>query len=55
MSDWTDEEYNSMLGLKDMPLDQEEPIWPFVGYSSNSDGWDWRDTPNVVTPVKDQG
>ena len=55
MSDWTDEEYNSMLGLKDMPVEPEEPIWPFVGESSNSEGWDWRDTPNVVTPVKDQG
>jgi len=54
MSDWTNAEYESMLGLKGMDTEREEAIWPFSGVS-NGDSRDWRDVAGVVTPVKDQG
>ena len=52
-ADWTQEEKNTLLGLKNMPMpevvEEEED-------SENSlpDAWDWR-TQGKVTPVKDQG
>ena len=55
MSDWTEEEYNTLLGLKDMDVTTEEPIWAFKGTPTNSTGKDWREVRNVVSAVKDQG
>ena len=53
MSDWTDEEYQSILGLKDQQ-DFTDDIEEWEGVA-DADSIDWRDVPNVVTPVKDQG
>jgi hypothetical protein len=56
MSDWTDEEFEATLGLKNMgPSDAVNEIFGneiFEGVS-NSDSIDWRDVRGVVTPVKD--
>ena len=58
MSDWTQEEFESTLGLKNMgSSDMVNEIFPnevFEG-TPNSDSLDWRDVRGVVTPVKDQG
>jgi len=56
MSDWTNAEYDSLLGLKNMDVDvtREDAIWPFRGVP-NADSVDWRTKAGVVTPVKDQG
>jgi len=54
MSDWTAEEYQTLLGLKNMDVTSEEPMFPFTGVP-NSAGIDWRDTKGVVSAVKDQG
>ena len=54
MSDWTDEEYRSMLGLV-LPEDHMDDETPFEG-TPNSSGIDWRtDSRNALTAVKDQG
>mmetsp|Transcript_36067 Transcript_36067/g.44023 ORF Transcript_36067/g.44023 Transcript_36067/m.44023 type:complete len:102 (-) Transcript_36067:846-1151(-) len=34
MSDWTNEEYESMLGLKNMDDEREEPMFPFTDVSN---------------------
>ena len=54
-SDWTHQEYMSMMGLK-----YEETPELYINktsdlVSTNGDSWDWRDHAGVVTPVKDQG
>ena len=54
-SDWTHQEYVSMLGLR-----FEETPELYINKtanieSTNGDSWDWRDQSGVVTPVKDQG
>ena len=54
MSDWTDEEYRSMLGLV-LPEDHMDDETPFEG-TPNSSGMDWRTDPrHALTAVKDQG
>ena len=52
-SDWTDEEYFSMLGL--LHKEEEDTETPLFEGVSNTTGIDWRDHTGVVTPVKDQG
>jgi len=52
-SDWSHEEYESMLGLKGIERDEDQEDL-FTGVS-NSNGVDWRKTRGVVTPVKNQG
>jgi C1A family cysteine protease len=54
MSDWTTEEYEVMLGLKNMDVTPEEPIHAWTG-APNSAGKDWREVKDVVSAVKDQG
>jgi C1A family cysteine protease len=55
LSDLTDEEYTSMLGLKNIPQEDKSEN-PAQFYSTaNSSPIDWRDKAGVVTPVKDQG
>ena len=54
-SDWTHQEYVSMLGLR-----FEETPELYINKtanveSTNGDSFDWRDQKGVVTPVKDQG
>ena len=54
-SDWTHQEYVSMLGLR-----FEETPELYINKtanveSTNGDSFDWRDQSGVVTPVKDQG
>ena len=55
-SDWTDEEYANLMGLRNMDVKTfgyaDEY---FSATSTTANSVDWRDTPNVVTPVKDQG
>jgi len=53
LSDWSAEEYSSMMGLnaEDREQDQENI---FIA-TPNSTGIDWRTVKGVVTPVKDQG
>ena len=59
MSDWTDDEYSSILGLKnveipaEMPKDLPEPPKKKNGIT-NSTPIDWRQYSGVVTPIKDQ-
>ena len=53
MSDWTDEEYQSMLGFV-LPEDYQEEEVKFTGFP-NSSGKDWREVKDVLTDVKDQG
>ena len=54
MSDWTHEEYRSMLGFI-LPEDYQDEETKFTGVP-NSSGIDWRtDSRNVLTDVKDQG
>jgi C1A family cysteine protease len=56
ISDWTRQEYMSMLGLR-----YEETPELYINKDANvesttGDSWDWRDSDDgVVTPVKDQG
>ena len=52
-SDWSHEEYESMLGLKGIERDEDQEDL-FTGVS-NSNGVDWRNTRGVVTAVKNQG
>ena len=54
-SDWTRQEYVSMLGLR-----YEETPELYINKDANiesttGDSYDWRDVTGVVTPVKDQG
>jgi len=54
-SDWTHQEYMSMMGLRN-----EETPELYINKdanlkATNGDSWDWRDHSGVVTPVKDQG
>jgi len=54
-SDWTHQEYMSMMGLRN-----EETPELYINKdasleSTNGDSWDWRTHSGVVTPVKDQG
>jgi len=53
-SDWTTEEYEVMLGLKNLAGRDDDASHVFTGVA-NSSGKDWRDVSGVVTPVKDQG
>ena len=54
MSDWTEEEYRSMLGLV-VPEDHEVDETAWEG-TPNSTGFDWRtDSRHALTDVKDQG
>jgi len=54
MSDWTDEEYRSMLGFV-LPEDHVDQETKFSG-APNTTGFDWRtDARNALTDVKDQG
>ena len=55
MSDWSQQEYIKLLGLREIEHQQREAIWPFKGTPSNADSLDWRDVAGAVTPVKDQG
>jgi cathepsin L len=55
-SDWTRQEYMSMLGLRY----EETPAELYINKDANlestsGDSVDWRDVSGVVTPVKDQG
>ena len=50
LSDWTAEEMNSMLGLTEEDADLETEVFSGV---PNSTGIDWRNTKDVVSPVKD--
>ena len=54
LSDWTQQEYISMMGLRNQEMDKPEGKMLFTGTASN-DSLDWRDVKDVVTPVKDQG
>ena len=52
MSDWSTEEYESILGLR---LEEEEnfdDIEVFTSTEENSSPVDWRNVKDVVTPVK---
>ena len=54
MSDWSDAEYRSMLGLV-LPEDHQDEETQFEG-TPNSTGIDWRtDSRHALTDVKDQG
>ena len=53
-SDWSQDEYESMLGLKEWMRADHSLMEPFTGVA-NSASLDWRDVDGVVTPVKDQG
>ena len=53
LSDWTVEEKNALLGITgDMEDDEQTEV--FSGFP-NSTGIDWRNTKDVVSPVKNQG
>ena len=52
ISDWITEEKESMLGIVNDLEDEEAEIFSGV---PNSTGIDWRNTKDVVTPVKNQG
>merc|ERR1719436_614954 len=57
MSDWTDGERSKILGLLNMPMEEEWRIPEDVeiaDVANLADSWDWRDH-GAVTPVKDQG
>jgi C1A family cysteine protease len=53
-SDWSQDEYESMLGLKDWMRADHSEMEVFSGVA-NSASLDWRDVDGAVTPVKDQG
>jgi len=52
-SDWSQDEYEAMLGLKGWER-YDHVMEPFTGVA-NSQSVDWREVDGVVTPVKDQG
>ena len=55
-SDWTEEEYNTMLGLKNVLQERQDSLVKFtIEEGENVAPVDWRDAAGVVTPVKDQG
>lgn len=51
-SDWTDEEYMSMMGLKIVQTNDQVDL--FTG-AHNTTGVDWRNSKGVITPIKNQG
>jgi C1A family cysteine protease len=51
-SDWSHEEKDKLLGLKGIEATVSDDL--FVG-AANASSKDWRDSANVVTPVKNQG
>ena len=57
MSDWTDGERSKILGLLNMPMEEEWRIpedQEIADVANLAESWDWRDH-GAVTPVKDQG
>ena len=58
-SDWTEEEYNRLLGLREMDVETfgfaDEKFEDLEFNFNGGGGLDWRTVKDVVTPVKDQG
>jgi hypothetical protein len=55
-SDWTKEEKDQLLGLKNMPLPEFDEEVVEEDISNLATAWNWCDsTNNKCTPVKDQG
>ena len=54
LSDFTQQEYMVMMGLRNQVMDKPEGKMLFTGAASN-ETLDWRDVQDVVTPVKNQG
>jgi len=54
MSDWTEEEFTTMLGLANMDVEETTDAEVFSG-APNATSVDWRNKTDVVSPVKDQG
>ena len=54
-SDWTHQEYVSMLGLRNEEMPEVYINKDANIESTTGDSVDWRDVSGVVTPVKDQG
>jgi cathepsin L len=58
LSDWTAEEREGLLGLKNMPapVKNNKVFSAKVGNQTVPSSWDWRSAnPPVVNPIKDQG
>jgi hypothetical protein len=54
MSDWTEEEFKMMLGLKNQPVANKKPLGSFIVFNTTDlpKSMDWRPT-GAVTSVKD--
>lgn len=54
LSDWTPEEKDALLGLKNASV-EDVPNMPATEFVSTTNGVDWRDQSGVVSAVRDQG